>query len=324
MPLSLVKRIPLGRPITPVEEDTNKTNIENAVNGQEATLATSLNPDGTLKNNTVSTAAIVDRAVTQAKLAFNSAFYAVDTGGVNALAVAFVPPCSALVAGMVLYVKVTSTNTGSSSLAVDAQPATPIRKITTAGIVPLTGGELHAGCVAVFVFDGTVFQLVAKIDSDAVPGASRFAVFAEQQPANTNGGDFNAGSWALRGLNTVVYDPNGIGSIVANKVRLQSGIYRYEAEATCFRVLQSRLRLYNYTAPGEVAGSYSLSGHEQIGSDNANIIDRSVGEFELTVQSDIGIEHRCSSSYAGSGRGVAANIDGKPEQYSRIALWKLV
>lgn len=160
MPLSLLKRLPLGHKMTPGQMDQNLTDIEDAINGFEAELAVSLNPDGTLKANSVATTAIQDRAVTLAKLAFLSNFYAVDAGAVNAMAIAFTPVCTLYEAGDVFWVKVVATNTGATTLKVDALAAISVVKASASGLVALTGGELVLNGVYVFVYDGTQFQVL--------------------------------------------------------------------------------------------------------------------------------------------------------------------
>lgn len=155
--LSLIKRLVLGHKITPAQEDQNMTDIENAINGFAAELAVSLNPDGTLKNNTVSTAAIQDRAVTLAKLAFQSLFYAVDSGAVNAMAISFTPAATAYAAGMGFFVKAVANNTGACTLKVDALAAVAIKVITNSGLADPIAGNILAGGVYIFIHDGTQF-----------------------------------------------------------------------------------------------------------------------------------------------------------------------
>src|SRR5690348_2199850 len=88
-PLSLIKRLTLGHKLTPAQMDQNLSDIEGSVNSLRTQVNAQLNPDGSLKNNSVATGAIQNRAVTVDKLSFLSAFYAVDTGGANALVVSY-------------------------------------------------------------------------------------------------------------------------------------------------------------------------------------------------------------------------------------------
>lgn len=159
-PLSLVKRIPLGRKITPVEEDQNKTNIEDAANELHATFSVALNPDGTLKNNSVSTASIQDRAVTNAKLSLTYAFWKVNTGTGDALVISFTPAVSAYAAGQIFWVQATAANTGAATLNAGAG-AVAIKKVTgSGGKVDVAAGDMFQDGQYIFVHDGTHFVLL--------------------------------------------------------------------------------------------------------------------------------------------------------------------
>lgn len=161
-PLSLTKRLIKGSKITPAENDQSYTDIETAVNGQDAKLAVALNPNGTIKNNAVSTAAIQDRAVTLAKLAFLSEFYADDTGAANAMAITFAPAplLGAYVEGLVFWVKAIANNTGATTLAVDGLAVQNVKKFTSSGIGSLVQGDIKAGMVYALVYDGAQFLLL--------------------------------------------------------------------------------------------------------------------------------------------------------------------
>lgn len=159
-PLSLVKRLVKGQKLLPSEEDQNKSDIEGAVNALYGNLSVVLNPDGTLKNNAVSTASIQDRAVTLAKLAFLSTFYAVDTGAANAMAISFTTAATAYAAGMVFWVKVVATNTGASTLNVDSLGAVAVKQVKNGALTDVDAGNLVGTGVYCFVHDGTQFVVV--------------------------------------------------------------------------------------------------------------------------------------------------------------------
>lgn len=173
--LTLIKRLVLGRKLKPSEMDKNWTDIENAFNGLEAELAVSLNPDGSLKANSVNTAAIQDRAVTLAKLAFVSNFYAVDAGAVNAMVISFVPPAAAYEAGMVFWVKAIASNTGASTLKVDSLAAVPVKVIKSSGLTDTVAGNILANGVYILVHDGTQFILLnPNVGDSSRPGPHYF------------------------------------------------------------------------------------------------------------------------------------------------------
>lgn len=170
-PLTLTKRLVLAVKLTPAQVDQNWTDIENAVNADHAALSVALNPDGTLKNNSVSTAAIQDRAVTINKRAFLSNFYVVDTGVANALVVSFgALPLSAYAAGVVLYVKAAVTNTTATTIEVDGLAPRAIRKYSGSGLVDVTAGEIQAAGIYEIVDDGVQFIVLNPTSASASPG----------------------------------------------------------------------------------------------------------------------------------------------------------
>lgn len=201
MPLSLIKRLVKGLKLTPQEEDNNKTAIENAVNGFDATLNASLNPDGTLKNNTVSTASIQDRAVTLSKLAFLSNFFAQDSGGANAIVISFTPPLTAYVVGLLFWVKVNANNSGATTMNVDGLGATPVKKYTfDTGLSDLATKELIGGNVYAMFYDGTRFLVLnptpppAAASSAPVPMAPANVYAAVDAAASVTWATFDGGA----------------------------------------------------------------------------------------------------------------------------------
>ncbi|CAN5950541.1 unnamed protein product [Sphagnum jensenii] len=105
--------------------------------------------------DTVGAAAAVQTAV-QGAIQQNAYIYATDTGAANAYAVAL-SPVPTVIAGSNVLVKVANTSTGASTLAVNGT-VTAIRKKTSAGIAAIAAGDLVAGQVYRFDFDGTYWQ----------------------------------------------------------------------------------------------------------------------------------------------------------------------
>jgi hypothetical protein len=153
--------------------DQNLTDIETAVNAQLAALSAVLNPDGSLKPGSVNTAAIQDRAVTQAKLAFLSGFYAVDTGGANAMAIAFTPALTAYAAGLIFYVKAAATNTGPTTINVNGVGLQDVKTFDGLVLSPMAAGQIVIGNVYLLVYDGAEFLVLNPSD----PGATTGPVF---------------------------------------------------------------------------------------------------------------------------------------------------
>lgn len=207
-PLSLIKRLVINRKIKPTEEDGNMTNIESAVNELHSTFNVALNPDGTLKNNSVGTSAIQDRAVTLRKLALLSSFWCLDTGGANAMVIAFDPVVSAYAAGQVYYVQAAASVTGAATLNAGAG-AVAIKKIVSgSGKVDLAAGDIFVGGQYVFVHDGTHFVL---LNPAFPPASSTGPVFLNAAVTAYSGGSV---TWAT-------YDASAVVPAGAKAVKLQ-------------------------------------------------------------------------------------------------------
>lgn len=97
----------------------------------------------------------------------NNLGYAADTGAVNAYVIAPAIPFTALTAGQKVSVLITNTNTGASTLKVNALTA---KNIFINGSA-LIGGELSANLIYDFIYDGTQFQVSSLTNpfSDSSP-----------------------------------------------------------------------------------------------------------------------------------------------------------
>lgn len=80
---------------------------------------------------------------------------AIDTGSVNAITVA-IPSISAPVAFTRIVVKVANTNTGATTISINGGTA---KAVTLKNIAALTGNELQANGIYIFIFDGAQWQL---------------------------------------------------------------------------------------------------------------------------------------------------------------------
>jgi hypothetical protein len=79
-------------------------------------------------------------------------------GTANALAAAFGNPILTLMLGMPIRVRISATNTGPATLVADAMPALSI--VRRDGY-PLAGGELVAGSIEYFCYDGASWRMVS-------------------------------------------------------------------------------------------------------------------------------------------------------------------
>lgn len=82
--------------------------------------------------------------------------YALDSGGVNALAVTLSPAPLSLVAGLSLRIKAANSNTGASTLDINTLGAKPVTRRD--GSV-LLDSDIIAGAIQEYLYDGAKFQL---------------------------------------------------------------------------------------------------------------------------------------------------------------------
>lgn len=155
-PLSLIKRLVIGRKILPSEEDGNMTDIEDSVNDLHGIIGVVLKPNGDLKDDAVSTASIKNRNVTLDKLAFLSSFYSIATGTGNAIAISFdLLPLAAYSSGLFFQVRTIADSVdGAVTLAVDGLAPVPVKVAAAGGLIDPPAGALRANGIYLFSHDG--------------------------------------------------------------------------------------------------------------------------------------------------------------------------
>lgn len=155
-----------GGNVTSAEFDQNFRSLRDFANALAALLEVALNPDGTVKDGAITTAAkLGDRIVTASKLHWWANFYGVASG-TDTYALAL-PPATSLPANYgdgttttsFVLVKFTNANTGASTLNVNGVGAQAIKKDVGTALV---AGDIAAGDVHMLAFDGTNWQLLSK------------------------------------------------------------------------------------------------------------------------------------------------------------------
>jgi len=121
--------------------------------------------------------------------------YGADSGSANAYAVAPVCPPSSYTAGLIVAVKIVNTNTGASTLNVNAIGAIGIRYQGSA----IAAGLLTASVVAVFIYDGSYFELINPGAGTGNSGGSTTISY----PANSTVGTISSQGWYQDGPNIV-------------------------------------------------------------------------------------------------------------------------
>jgi len=143
--------------------------------------------------------------------------------------------------------------------------------------------------------------------------------------SGTAGGTFTSGSYQTRDLNTSEGDFSKFGSLASNQFTLDSGVYDIEwtAPAACNggnAVSGHKSRLYNITDAAVV----SIGSSEIVdGISGVAVTNRSKGICSLTLTSPktFEVQHRCTSTLATSGFGLATSF-GDDEIYTQVKITK--
>src|ERR1039458_1072954 len=114
--------------------------------------------------------------------------YAADTGTANVYAIALAPPLTSYVAGLRVAILIAHSNTTASTLNVSGLGAIAIKKMVSGSLVAVATGDLPAGAVVYFTYDGTYFQ--AQLGGGGTPGGS------DTQVQRNNAGAFGGISGA--------------------------------------------------------------------------------------------------------------------------------
>lgn len=141
-----------------------------------------------------------------------------------------------------------------------------------------------------------------------------FVLIKETQTTGTNGGDFNTGAWQTRVLNDKETDTLGLAALSSNQITLTAGTYLVTARCPAFSVDSHRARLRNTTAGTTLL--LSDSGYAPSGGG----VDWLTMHGLITVAANQALElqHRCQTTKATNGFGVATSIDSQDETYSTI------
>lgn len=165
--------------------------------------------------------------------------------------------------------------------------------------------------------NGSSWDLLDLVSTAAAPD---YILLHDEKGAGTNGGTFSSGAWQKRDINTVSSDTGGHASLASNQITLDAGTYRMQIRCPALTCGSHQARLYDTTAAAVI--KYGSSGYAGRPSDD--ILDYSVitGQFTLSVESVLEIQHQCYVTKADYGLGVAANFGGA-ETYTIAEFWKI-
>lgn len=134
----------------------------------------------------------------------------------------------------------------------------------------------------------------------------QYILVRDEKSSGTNGGDFTSGDWRKRDINTEVSDDGGYASIASSQITLAAGTYRAEIWCPCHGCGRHQARLRNVTD-----GSTTLLGTSGY-CNPTNVQDGySVirGRFTIAASKTFEVQHKCESTMATYGFGVAGSFD---------------
>jgi hypothetical protein len=158
--------------------------------------------------------------------------------------------------------------------------------------------------------------LTAAQLNDTVDNFADMAIFNETQASGTAGGTFTSGSYVKRTLNTTVVNNITGCSIASSVITLPAGTYQVSANAPAILVDQHKIRIQNTTA----ATTLAIGSSEQTTA-ATSVQTRSTLQtyFTLASSSTIELQHRCITTRATNGLGLASSF-GDSEIYSQITI----
>jgi hypothetical protein len=145
-----------------------------------------------------------------------------------------------------------------------------------------------------------------------------YAVAAQVQTANTQGGAGTTGAWLARTFNTSVYDPSGLLSQINGYIVLQAGTYRFRARAPGYGCGIHRLRLFNATD----AAVLVVPGPAVRATANTQVEAQLTGRFTIASGKHITLDHWIEANNSGSDFGLAVDFNSEAEYYCVIEFWK--
>lgn len=180
-----------------------------------------------------------------------------------------------------------------------------------------------------FSSGGTYTVAIGDIIVGATSGATANVFDVELTSGSWAGGDAAGNLWLNAQTGTFSAENLNVGSnsnvatsagaSTNNQVRLKAGTYRFDGHAPVYRVDTHKTRWYNITDSTTVLVGQNLYTRPDI--DMAGNVSRTVGRFTITSSKTFEFQHRCVSSYATIGLGVASAFS-EVEVYAVVQIWR--
>jgi hypothetical protein len=146
---------------------------------------------------------------------------------------------------------------------------------------------------------------------------ANYVKVSDVKASGNSGGTFTSGAWQTRDINTEDTDTDSLASISSNQITLAAGTYECLIRAQAYQVNAHQLRLYDTTGTAVL-----LLGGTMFTASGDGVVGDSViqGRFTLSVQSVLEVQHRCGTTKATNGLGVASNWGD--EIYTVAEFWR--
>ncbi len=148
-------------------------------------------------------------------------------------------------------------------------------------------------------------------------GLTGYILLRDEKAVGTDGGTFTAGAWQTREINTKVVDVGGYATLSANQITLPAGTYRCRIQCPAYAVNKHQARLYNVT---NAAVLLLGSSQRNPSAGNHTVPSVIIGRFTLAAAKVLEVQHRCETTLATNGLGIAAGFD--TEVYTIAEFWK--
>lgn len=190
--------------------------------------------------------------------------------------------------------------------------------VTGCWIIKIFGSVTNPGSADAAQLSTDLAALVSRVA--ILEAANGVMVLVDEKPSGTAGGSFTNGDFRTRDLNTVQANTIQGAGLVGNRFTLPAGKFLIAAEAICYTVDFAKAALFNVTAGQYVA--YGLSLRSGYGTNAAGTPHPVSAYVELSEPAEFELRHRCTTSRANDGFGVASGFAGVPECYSRVIVMR--
>jgi hypothetical protein len=152
-----------------------------------------------------------------------------------------------------------------------------------------------------------------------VHGLGEYIFIKDIKSAGTHGGTFTNGAWRTRDLTLIETDDTGVVTLVANQFTLPAGTYVCDISVPAVNTDRHKSRLQNVTdATTTLLGSSTDCGS----NDNDESSSFIKGKFTIAISKTFEVQHRCQTTAATFGFGVASNF-AVSEVYTQIKLLRI-